>query len=192
MIIRKATKADCEHVASCLMLAMEDIFYNFTGQRDYQVTRDLMRHFVMTENNQYSYQNCLVGELEGKVIAAVNCYDGADLIRLRQPVMDYIRANFNPSFNPENETQEGEIYIDSLGVDPRWQGKGIATRLLIHIIDQYVERDGKTLGLIVEAGNENAKALYLKLGFTYTGMKTLAGKEFEHLQISAKRKRISG
>jgi ribosomal protein S18 acetylase RimI-like enzyme len=192
MIIRKATKADCEHISSCLMLAMEEIFYNFTGQNNYKVTRDLMLHFVMTENNQYSYQNCLVAELEGKVIAAVNCYDGADLIRLRQPVMDYIRANFNPNFNPENETQEGEIYIDSLGVDPRWQGKGIASKLLKHIIEQQVEANGKTLGLIVEAGNENARSLYLKLGFTYAGMKPLAGKEFDHLQISAKRKRISG
>lgn len=191
MIIRKTTKADCEHVASCLMLAMEEIFYNFTGQSDYPVTRDLMLHFVMTENNQYSYQNCLVTELEGKVIAAVNCYDGADLIKLRQPVIDYIRANLNPAFDPENETQAGEIYIDSLGVDPLWQGKGIASKLLTHIIEQQVEKNGKTIGLIVEAGNENARSLYLKLGFTYAGMKTLAGKEFEHLQISSKDKSAS-
>lgn len=184
MIIRKATLLDLESVASCLLLAMEELFYQFTGIKDYDTAKNLMIHFVKTENNQYSWQNCLIAESEGKVIAAINIYDGADLIKLRQPVLDCIRENFNPHFDPENETREGEIYIDSLGVDPRWQGKGIGTKLLMYIIDHYVEKGDKTVGLIVETGNENAKGLYLKLGFTYAGMKTLAGKQFEHLQIS--------
>lgn len=151
-----------------------------------------MLDFVKTENNQYSYNNCLVAEFKGEVIAAINIYDGADLIKLRQPVLDYIRTNFNPAFDPENETREVEIYIDSLGVLPDWQGKGIASQLLRYLIDQYVERNGKTLGLIVEAGNEHAKALYLKLGFTYAGKKTLAGKQLEHLQMSGIRKCLPG
>jgi len=186
MIIRKATPADIEYVASCLLLAMEELFYEFTATKDHDTAKSLMIYFVRGENNQYSWQNCLVAETEGEVIAAINIYDGADLIKLRQPVLDYIRANFNPAFDPENETREGEIYIDSLGVLPGWQGKGIATQLLMHLIDQYVARDGKTLGLIVETGNEHAKTLYLKLGFTYAGRKTLAGKQFEHLQMSTK------
>jgi hypothetical protein len=124
MIIRKAIVEDVESVASCLLLAMEELFYQFTGIKDYDMAKNLMIHFVKTENNQYSWQNCLVAESEGKVIAAINIYDGADLIKLRQSVLDYIRSNFNPAFDPENETREGEIYIDSLGVDPRWQGKG--------------------------------------------------------------------
>ncbi len=184
MIIRKATAKDIKSVASCLLLAMEELFYQFAGIKDYETVKNLMIYFVKTQHNQYSYGNCLVAETEGQVIAAVNVYDGADLITLRQPVLDYIRANFNPGFDPEIETREGEIYIDSLGVDPSWQGKGTATRLLMYLIDQYVEKRGKVLGLIVDAGNENAKALYLKLGFTIAGKKTLAGKQFEHLQMS--------
>jgi ribosomal protein S18 acetylase RimI-like enzyme len=186
MRIRDATKADCESVASCLLLAMEELFYSFTGRKSYQVVKDLMLHFVMAENNQYSYHNCLVAESEGKVIGAISFYDGEELEKLRQPVIDYIRANFNPTFTPENETQEGEIYIDSLGVLPGWQGNGIATRLLSKLIDEQVEKRGKTLGLIVEAGNENARNLYMKLGFTWVGIKSFAGKQFEHLQISMK------
>jgi ribosomal protein S18 acetylase RimI-like enzyme len=186
MTIRKAIKADCLSIASCLFLAMEEILYNFTGQKNSRVARDLMLYFVKTENNQYSYRNCLVAESEGKVIGAINCYDGAELEKLRQPVMDYIRANFNPTFAPENETREGEIYIDSLGVLPGWQGKGIATKLLSHLIEEQVEKKGRTLGLIVEAGNENARNLYMKLGFTCVGIRSFAGKQFEHLQITMK------
>jgi ribosomal protein S18 acetylase RimI-like enzyme len=187
--IRKTTKADCDYIAACLLLAMEEILYNFTGHRNYQIVKDLMLHFVKTENNQYSYNNCLVAEHEGKVIAAVNYYDGSDLVKLRQPILDYIRANYNSAFNPEMETEEGEIYIDSLGVNPLWQGKGLATQLLRQIITEFALRKGKTVGLIVEPENEKARRLYLKLGFSFAGMKTLAGKRFEHFQISKTGKR---
>jgi ribosomal protein S18 acetylase RimI-like enzyme len=186
MTIRKATHADSESVAECLFLAMQEIFYNFIGQKNARQAWDLMLHFVKTENNQYSYHNCLVAESEGKVTGAINCYDGGELEKLRQPVIDYIRANFNPTFAPENETREGEIYIDSLGVLPEWQGKGIATMLLSHLIEEQVEKKGRTLGLIVEAGNENARGLYIKLGFSCVGIRSFAGKQFEHLQITIK------
>lgn len=184
MMIRKATFEDSEFIAQYLLLAMEEIIYKFIGERDPKTAYYFLLHFVETENNQYSYQNCFVAEEENEITGAVSVYDGAKLQELRKPVVDYVRLNFNPDFSPENETQSGEFYIDSLGVSPNHQGKGIGSKMLQFLIDEYVTKNNLSLGLLVEEENPNAKKLYLKLGFKVVGTKTLVGKTLEHLQIS--------
>lgn len=183
MIIRKATLKDAESIANLLLLAMEDIIFKFINLRDYDVARNFLLHFIEQENNQYSYQNCFVAEEDNQIIAAVNIYDGAKLIELRSPIIQYVKTHFNPDFNPKNETQSGEIYIDSLGVAPNQQGKGIGSKILHFLIEEFVIRNQQTLGLLVEKDNPKAKKLYLKLGFQIVGRKMLVGKTLEHLQI---------
>ncbi|MEG1238492.1 MAG: hypothetical protein RSD30_13085, partial [Flavobacterium sp.] len=112
MIIRKAAASDSKYIAPILLLAMEDIIYKFICKDDYNSALEFLQHFVETENNQYSYQNCYVAEADNEIIGAVNLYDGADLQKLRNPIIEYVRNNYNPDFNPEDETQAGEYYID--------------------------------------------------------------------------------
>ena len=183
VFVRNATLNDSEIIATYLFLAMEDIVYKFIGEEDAEKAKEFMLHFVEKNNNQYSYQNCWVVEDNMKVVAAINLYDGALLSELRQPVIEYLRSKFDKDFNPEDETQAGEYYIDSLGVNPNQQSKGIGTKLLQFIIDEYVNKRSQTLGLLVDEINPNAKRLYLKLGFKSAGRKVLFGKNMEHLQI---------
>lgn len=184
MIFRKATKADSAAIAPLLLLAMEELIYRFLEKEDHEAALNFLSHFVSAENNQYSCENCLVAESNGKIAGALNLYDGGDLVRLREPVINWVRQNFNENFNPEDETQSGEYYIDSLGVLPEMQGRGIGSRLLQFTIDEYVTRQGKTLGLLVDADNQGAGKLYRKLGFKPVGNKTLVGKKMEHLQMA--------
>lgn len=181
--VRKATLNDSEIIVTNLFLAMEDIVYKFIGAEDPKKAREFMLHFVEKDNNQYSYQNCWVVENNMEVVAAINLYNGALLHELRQPVIEYLRSKFNKDFDPEDETQEGEYYIDSLGVIPDQQSKGIGTKLLQFVIDEYVNKHGQTLGLLVDETNPSAKRLYLKLGFKSAGRKVLFGKRMEHLQM---------
>ncbi len=183
MIFRKATKADSPEIAPLLLLAMEEIIYKFIGIDDHEAALNFLGHFVSAENNQYSYQNCLVAESNGRIAGALNLYDGGELARLREPVINYVRSNFDKNFSPEDETQAGEYYIDSLGVRPELQGRGIGSQLLQFVIDKYVTRQRITLGLLVDEENPDARKLYLKLGFKSVGIKTLVGKRMEHLQI---------
>src|SRR5688500_15432094 len=184
MIIRKAVLSDSEFIATYFLLAMEEIVYTFIGRQDPKEAREFMLHFVKRENNQYSFQNCWVVEDEMEIVAAVNVYNGAQLTELRQPVIEYIRSRFSNEFKPDDETQAGEYYIDSLGVNPNQQGKGVGSKVLQFLIDEYVNKRNQTLGLLVDDTNPNAKRLYLKLGFKSAGKKFLFGKNLEHLQIS--------
>ncbi|GAA4318540.1 GNAT family N-acetyltransferase [Flaviaesturariibacter amylovorans] len=184
MILRPATPADAPQVATCLLLAMEEIVYSFIGSRDRAEAHRFLEDLVRAEGNQYSYGNCQVAELDGVVVAAVNIYPGADLHALRGPVLDLVRVRFGREINPEDETGPGEYYLDTLGVLPGRQGRGIGTQLLQYAIDEYVHRRRAVLGLLVDDDNPEAKRLYLRLGFITAGTKTLMGKQLCHLQMA--------
>lgn len=183
MLVRKAKLEESKVIASLIILAMEDIVFNFIGENSEAKALTFLESLIKEKNNQYSYENCWVGESEKGIIAAVIVYNGADLENLREPVAHKIKEMFNISFSPEEETQAGEYYIDCVGVDPSQQGKGIGSKVFQFLIDEYVEKNNQTLGLLVDKDKPNAKKLYLKLGFEIVGEKTLVGKQLEHLQF---------
>jgi ribosomal protein S18 acetylase RimI-like enzyme len=113
-------------------------------------------------------------------------YDGAELRTLRDPVAKRIQQLFSRPFTAEDETQEGEMYMDCVAVDPDFQGRGIGAKLIQWVIGHYHVGQNKTIGLLVDYDNPRAKKLYLSLGFDKVGRKTLVGKQLEHLQIKMK------
>jgi ribosomal protein S18 acetylase RimI-like enzyme len=183
MLIRKAKPEESNIIASLIFLAMEDIVYRFIGENSSDKAIQWLDSLIKEKNNQYSYENCWVVALEEGIVAAAIVYDGSRLKELRDPVAKRIKLMFNRDFNPEEETQNGEYYIDSVGVDPNQQGKGIGSRIFQFLINEYVHQRNKTLGLLVDKDNPNAKKLYLKLGFEKVGEKVLLQKTMEHLQF---------
>src|SRR5690606_34922964 len=109
---------------------------------------------------------------------------GSKLDQLRQPVLDLIKQRYNRILLPEKETGKGEFYIDTLSVDTAHQGKGLGTKLLHYLINEMVQKEGKTIGLLVDLKNPRAKKLYTKTGFKVVGQKALLGHQHEHLQLS--------
>jgi len=185
MIIRKATLKDSKSIAKLLLLAMEDVIHAFIAEKNNEKAEKFLLYFIEQKNNQYSYENCLVAEEKNEIIAAVNLYNGADLKPLREPVIQYVQNHYNTDFTPEDETHPGEYYIDSLGVSPGHQGRGTGSGILKFLIDKYVIQNKQNLGLLVDEKNPDAEKLYLRLGFKFINNKTLAGKKFKHLQITA-------
>lgn len=175
---------DAETISICLFLAMEEIVYKFIGEKDAAKAISFLLHFATKTGNQYSFENCWVAEMNESVVACANVYDGADLEVLRKPVLEFIHNSYNKDFHPDDETSAGEYYIDCIGVMPDHQGKGYGSKLLQFLIDEYVQQQHQTLGLLVDLDNPNAKRLYLKLGFNVVGAKTIFGKTMHHLQVN--------
>jgi ribosomal protein S18 acetylase RimI-like enzyme len=180
--IRAATLQDAPAIADLLFLAMEEILYAFIKEKNKEKAIAFLNVFTVKKGNQYAYENCWVGEIDGKVAVAACLYNGAHLIELRQPVKDYIEAHFQTDFKPEEETQAGEIYLDCISVCETHQGMGLGSKMLRYLIDELAHKQNQTLGLLVDEDNPSAKKLYLKLGFKLVGYKTLVGKKLEHLQ----------
>ena len=103
----------------------------------------------------------------------------------REPFLKYIAENYNvKDLIIENETLIGELYIDTLSVFPKHQGKGIGSKLLLAIKAKAKEEDHKKIGLLVDFKNPSAKKLYSALGFESVGKKQLGNSVYEHLQLT--------
>lgn len=179
---RKGTINDAANIANSMFLAMEDILYQFIGESSKEKASQFLLSLIKDENNQYSYQNCWIAESDHQFVGAALVYDGGQLIALRKPVAERIKSMFGREFNPEDETQAGEFYIDCIGVSAQFQGMGIGSQFLHFLIQEYVEKQQKVLGLLVDFDNPQAQKLYLKVGFEIIGEKILVNKKMNHLQ----------
>ena len=181
--IRKATIHDVVGIVDCLLLAMEPVLFTLMNRQDPAEAKRFMTGFVGKEGNQYSYSNCYVATLGAQVVAAVNVYDGALLHELRKPVLEYLHNNYSDAAMPEDETGAGEIYIDSLGILPEYQRRGIASQLLDFLKTAYCIKQNKVLGLLVDEDNPAARSLYQRAGFRENGNTIFLGKNMLHLQM---------
>lgn len=183
IICRPAQREDAAQIAPIMLLAMEEIVYYFIGEEHKDKAIALLTLFIERTDNQYSYKHIMVAEEEGQLLGQICLYDGAHLEELRQPVLDFLAENYKINLpTAEKETQAGEIYLDTIAVSPQAQGKGIGKMLLGSAIKEYVEKQGKVLGLLVDRANPAAKKLYLNMGFELVKPVTIFQKEMEHLQ----------
>lgn len=179
-MIRRAKITDIDAIVALMMLAMDDLPYKFALTKDKQIAAALLKKFVLKAGNQYSISNTYVYEQEGKVVGAINGYDGGKIESLRKPFFDYINKNFHHgNFEMEPESESGEFYIDTLGVNPKHQGKGIGKNLILETLNYAKALGFNKVGLLVS--NPSAKRLYEKLGFTKVGTRNLLGKTHDHL-----------
>lgn len=113
----------------------------------------------------YSWKNAIIAEADGERIAAVIAYCGEGYHEIKEFTFDLVRKSIE--FNTENwdeETAEGEYYLDSAAVLPKWRGKGVGRKLLLHAIDT-AHRMNLIPSLICDPENTNALNLYVSMGF---------------------------
>lgn len=184
-MIRKATKEDAKAIAQLMVAAMEDLTKQFTATEDTEEAFQLFEHFCGQKQNQYSFENTLVYLVDHEIAGSITVYDGALIENLRRPFFDYIQKNYHTNnFEMELESGPGELYIDTLSVNPHYQGKGIGQQLILATIDWAKTMGHQKVGLLVDQDNPNAKRLYERLGFVKENDRLLLGKPHEHLTYS--------
>ena len=108
-------------------------------------------------------------------------YDGKDLHRLRRRFQEAAMADWQMDYsNMDDETAEGEFYLDSLAVYPHYRKRGIASQLLNRFISHAASL-GLPAALLVDKGNPSAERLYTSLGFEYCNDATWGGHAMRHL-----------
>jgi len=185
-----AQKAQARDIARLIMLAMNyDCCQYFAGENhtlsDFE---DMMTALVEAENSQYSYLNTIVATDERNEVAGICVvYDGKDLHRLREAFINAAKEYLGRDFNDmDDETGEGELYVDSLCVRESFRHNGIATQLLKQSIERAEQMHLPAVGLLVDKGNPDAEKLYRKVGFQYVGDATWGGHPMRHLQYLIK------
>lgn len=184
IIIANAQPHQASDIASLIMLAMNhDCCRYFAGpNHTLNDFHQLMTRLVQRNDSQYSFLHTLVALDDNQVIGCCVSYEGGRLRALRQAFIDEALNSFGIDYSGMNdETQAGELYVDSLAVDARYQGQGIATALL-NATCKKAEALGLPVGLLVDKGNPDAERLYHRLGFHYIDDGEWGSHPMKHLQ----------
>ena len=182
--IEPAKKEQAEEIAGLVMMALNyECCQWFAGpHHTLEDFHHLMTRLVEREDSQYSYLNTLVAVDGEKVVGICSSYDGGQLIPLRRAFIAGAWEAFGIDYSHfDEETQAGELYLDSLAVLPEYRQQGIASQL-IEATKEKGRAMGLPVGLLVDKGNPNAERLYRSLGFEFANDSNWGGHEMRHFQ----------
>ena len=184
--IEQAQPCQAPDIARLIMEAMnhECCLYFAGEEHGLSGFHQLVSDLVCRADSQYSYLNTLVAlNAQREVIGVCTSYDGAELHQRRTAFVQGCLARFNRDFGDmDDETAAGELYVDSLAVDVRYRGKGIAKALLRATIEKAKQLQLPAVGLLVDKGNPKAERLYTSVGFQYVDDNQWGGHAMRHLQ----------
>ena len=175
MKILPANPSHAADIARLIITAMTDDCCQFLVGPNHTLEDfyNTMLRLVLMDDSQYSWRNAFVAvddeaapdDIEHAPVAgAIVGYDGKDL-------------HYS---NMDDETAEGEFYLDSLAVYPHYRKRGIASQLLNRFIEHAASL-GLPAALLVDKGNPSAERLYTSLGFEYCNDATWGGHAMRHL-----------
>ena len=184
--IRNAVREEAPDIARMIMMAMTDeCCLHFCGEgHGLDDFMRMMTLLVEREDSQYSYRNTLVAVDGNRVAGIAVSYDGGRLLELRRPflelALEYIGKDHS---GMDEETQTGELYLDSLAVLPEYRRQGIASRLIKATKERANEMGQPCVGLLVDKGNPAGEALYASVGFRYANDSHWGGHDMKHLVL---------
>jgi len=184
--IRKATKSQAAEIARLIMTAMtaECCLYFCGESYGLEDFRIMMTKLVERDDSQYSYLNTLVAMDADRVVGISVSYDGGRLHELRcafiEAAKEYIGKDHS---GMDDETQAGELYLDSLAVLPEYRRQGIARKLLLATKERANRLGLPYVGLLVDKDNPIGEALYNSVGFHYVNDNQWGGHPMKHLVL---------
>ncbi len=182
--IRKAIKGEASAVARLIMDAMTDeCCLYFCGEgHGLDDFHAMMTSLVERDDSQYSYRNTLVAVDGCTVVGIAVSYDGGKLHELRRAFIDAAKQYIGKDHSEmDDETQSGELYLDSLAVLSSHRRQGIAQKLLRATKEKANCMGLPCVGLLVDKGNLTGEALYASAGFIYQNDSQWGGHAMKHL-----------
>ena len=184
--IKNAVEEQTAEIAHLIMMAMtDDCCLHFCGEGyGLEDFRKMMTLLVEREDSQYSYKNTLVAIDGDNVVGISVSYDGSKLHELRRAFLEMTPEYIGKDHSGmDDETQAGELYLDSLAVLPEYRRQGIASRLIRATKERANKMGLPCLGLLVDKGNPDGEALYASIGFQYANDSHWGGHEMKHLTL---------
>lgn len=184
--IREAQKNQAQEIASLIMMAMTDECCQYFCGDGYGLEdfRRMITMLVEREDSQYSYKNTLLALDGDKVVGVSVSYDGGRLHQLRKVFVEAAKKYVGKDHSGiDDETQAGELYLDSLAVQPEYRRQGIAKRLIMATKERAEKMELPCVGLLVDKGNPSGEALYTSVGFQYANDSHWGGHEMKHLTL---------
>ncbi len=184
--IQKATKDQAEEIANLIMMAMTDECCLYFCGDGYGLDdfRKMMISLVEEDVSQYSYKNTFVAMVFNKVVGIAVSYDGGRLRKLRRAFITAAKEYLGKDHTGmDDETQAGELYLDSLAVLPEYRRMGIGRKLVIATKKRAERMHLPCVGLLVDKDNPEGEAFYTSVRFQYAGDSQWGGHPMKHLTL---------
>ena len=179
-MIKNAQKQDAKICIKLLNLAMEDIAYKLSGYDDPVKSDEILEKFFVSETNRLSYKNVYVYKRDDVIIAAMCAYFGGDAWQLDREILQHLKA-LGKDAQIEKECFDDEFYIDSIAVDEKFRGQGLAKELILHSFAKAKELGHKKVSLIVDVNKPKVRKFYESLGFKINTKKIINLHEYDHM-----------
>jgi len=164
--IRNAQVSDAEFLAKCIMAGMH--LYDFEAQMDADNKQILLRLTDCEQRSEYlyTYINTRVAECGKTVVGALLSYPGNIYKERRQLTFNRLWPDFSHfDTNSDQETQNGEYYLDSLAVMPAFRKQGIGRMLIKDAIAKGISLGYNRMTLVADEDMPNLISFYQSLGF---------------------------
>jgi ribosomal protein S18 acetylase RimI-like enzyme len=164
MRIRKATEEDCSQIAELALMAGEGIPAYFWAQaaEPGENIFDIGARNAAKEDENFSYRNVQVAEIDGKVAGMMLAYRLPD----KEDAEDL--EEFPEFIRPLIELEQcvpGSYYINMLATYPKFRNQSVGTALMATVDQLATEAGCSRSSIEVFEQNEGALRLYQRLGY---------------------------
>ncbi len=189
-VYRAARKDDALALARLWFISSRGILpYYFGGLKKGVAGEEIFQHQLAMEGSAFGYPRWRVAEVAGEVVGVMNVYTHEESALLKDiplgrmlalgPVAmgrfvwrSYqlgdllgLRVKGRLFSEMHHDHLPGSLYVNCLGVDERWQGRGIGAALLQWAREEAHRRGTDSLSLHVWGDNHRAMALYGRHGY---------------------------
>ncbi len=185
--LRPATAEDASFLALCLMEALGGQVMEGAEEGispSLSRTLEVLTRIVLRDDTLYSWHFGTVAHLpDGTPVAASIAYPGAEYHQRR--LVSFALASELITFDPsqmEDESREGEYYLDTLAVLPAHRRQGIG-RLLLREWLRQASALGLRATLICATDNHKAHNLYRSLGLRDAGPVFVFGENYLRMTL---------
>jgi len=187
-MIREARKEDTEELIELLKVILTDMELPVMQEADWEDIKPALVEAGKLENYRLNFRNAMVKEVDGRVAGFFYGYRGGTPAEAYEPIETMLKQHDLPVAEPtdEEESMDGEWYLDSLVTHQAYRGLGIGKELLEAAFKKAKECGMSVIGLNVDHGNPRARALYEHMGFEKTGEVVLADHDYDHMQRQLK------
>lgn len=171
--ISKAQIADARAAVRLIALADKDAIIAISGKATLaEALKQYERDFPRTDV-YFSYKNVILARKGEQVIGCILFFQGMD--EERYAAQESLGNDF------PRESEDDEIYIDSLAVDPEHRGGGIATQLVMTVMAEAAAQGFTKVSLLADVAKPHLGKLYRSLGFVATKRMLCLKDEYEKL-----------
>lgn len=180
IIIRQARPEDAEKAAPLIINAIGGIANHMTAQHEHGAVLEKIEDMIRGENTRHSYRCTYAATVNGEIAGALVLYHGKQAEDLDRYLVEELKKQGHERII-EPEAHTDEWYIDTVSVDPKYQGKGIGSKLFEFAEELVSSQGGGKLSLNVDVDKEGAIRLYKRLGYSISEPWTIIGEPFHHM-----------